>query len=312
MEFLTEPLVTLAVLLPYVILGLGGLALSKLFLDLTTRYSLTEELTRTDNPAVGLVTAGYMGGVAVAVGGALLVLGPDPGENLIGMGLALVLGIPLLRLSMLINDAWVLPRFSVRKELIEDRNVGTGWVVAGSLLGSGLVLSGAMAGTSPTWGLAVRDIVIYWAFGQLVMVLSGLVYQWITPYDLHDEIENRDNPAVGVGFAAWLIAVGLIVRSSLVGAGSDVLLELALSALLSIVGLVVLTLGRVFIDWIVLPGVSLGVEVGEQKNLAASAVLAVGFLALALLIGSAYTSQSLAADPIDPASVELPEEGVVE
>ncbi len=312
METLTEPLITLVVLLPYVILGLGGLALAKLFLDLTTSYSLTEELTRSDNPAVGLVTAGYMGGVALAMGGALLVLGPDPGENLLGIALSLALGIPLLRASYLINDALVLPRFAVKKELIEDRNLGTGWVVAGSLIGSGLVLSGAMAGTSPGWGIAVRDIVVYWAFGQLVMVISGLVYQWITPYDLHDEVENRDNAAVGIGFAAWLVAVGLIVRASLVGAGSALLPELALSSVLSLSGILILALGRVFIDKVVLPGVSLGAEVGEQKNLAASAVLAVGFLALALLIGSAYTSQSLAADPLDPAAVELPAEGVIE
>ena len=42
------------------------------------------------------------------------------------------------------------------------------------------------------------------------MILTGLVYEWITPYSIHTEIE-RDNVAVGVSFAGALIAMGNIL-----------------------------------------------------------------------------------------------------
>ena len=52
--------------------------------------------------------------------------------------------------------------------------------------------------------------VAFWALGQAALVLAGLVYEWITPYSIHDEIE-KDNVAAGVAFAGALVGIGVIV-----------------------------------------------------------------------------------------------------
>ena len=172
--------------------------LGKLVKDLTTTsYSVREELVEKDNVALGVAMAGYYFGLIMAIGGTLS--GPSQGleNDLIDIGIYGLLAIILLNLSRLVNDGVILHGFKIRDELIDDQNAGTGAVIAASYIATGLVIFGAVSGEIG----GIVTTVIFWALGQVALVLAGLVYELITPYSIHDEIE-KDNVAAGVAFAA--------------------------------------------------------------------------------------------------------------
>jgi uncharacterized membrane protein YjfL (UPF0719 family) len=140
---------------------------------------------------------------------------------------------------------------------------------------------------SDSWMLGVRDVIVYWLAGQVILIAGGLVFQLITRYDVHGVIEEDDNEAVGWSFGGWLIALGIIVCTALKGASSNVILELETLGIVSIVGILLFSGTRVLVDKILLQGDSLSDEVANQKNLAAGKVACFSFIAIALILSAA-------------------------
>ena len=204
--------------LAYVALGVALLVVAKLVRDLVTPYKLDEELTTKDNPALGLSLAGYFLGVVIIFLGAAI--GPEPDEApswtelLFTFGIvgAYALGgIALLNIGVVILDRLVLSSFSIQKEIIEDRNLGTGAVVFGTYIATALVVAGSVYGQGVgPWWMGPVSTIVFFVLGQLALVLFGMLYRWITTYDLHGEIE-RDNVAAGVAFGLSIIAIGIVL-----------------------------------------------------------------------------------------------------
>ncbi len=147
--------IDLGVSLCYVVLGAVILIIAKFVNDLLTPYSLDRELTTRDNPAIGLSLTGYYAGVIIIFLGAAT--GADSGipaldrfihELLIDAAYALG-GILLLNLGRKLLDKLVLRQFSIYKELVEDRNVGTGAVMCGGYIATALILAGGIYGDIP-------------------------------------------------------------------------------------------------------------------------------------------------------------------
>ena len=287
MDALTTTLEFVVEKLPYFAAGIVLVFLGKLFYNLTTRYDIDRHLTAERNSAVGVSFGGYLVGLAFAVSATLLGTTSDLLGELAGIVITGALSIILLRLSMIINDHFVLFTFKVGKEVAEEKNVGTGYVVGGMSIATGLMLSGVMSGSSSGLLFLLRDVVIYWAAGQVILIIDGLVFQAITRYDVHKSIEDDANPAVGISFGAFLVAQGLITRTALTGAGSDLGRELIITAIIAGSGLILLLIGRVIADKVFLPHGVLSQEVAEHKNTAAAAVAAGAFLVIAILFGAA-------------------------
>ena len=227
MEVIVNSLTKIVVNIPHFAFLLIGLFIAKYFFDLTTPYKFNDELTEKDNTAFGVCLSGYLVGTGIALTGVLFgtseLLTKD---NLIGIVIGLVAVIILMRLSVVINDLAILYRFSITKELIQDRNVGTGFVVAGSCIATGLMLNGVLSGHSENLLLSIRDIAIYWALGQVILIIGGFLFQLITRYDLHKIIGDEDNIPAGISFGGFLVALGIITRNSLFGATSHLLDEI--------------------------------------------------------------------------------------
>jgi uncharacterized membrane protein YjfL (UPF0719 family) len=137
-----------------------------------------------------------------------------------GFGLVLRTAFALvLRLSIWVNDRLILYRFSLAREICQDKNLGAAFCLAGSCIACGLILNGVLVGYSKSFAYGLRDIVIFWLLGQAILVIGAFAYQRITKYDVHELIEYDDNVAVGIGFGAFLAGLGIVVRASLVGAG---------------------------------------------------------------------------------------------
>ncbi|MDA0745488.1 MAG: DUF350 domain-containing protein, partial [bacterium] len=219
----------------YVLFWIG-----KLVYDITTpSYSMREELTEKDNTALAVAVTGYYFGLVLAIGSVLS--GPSHGleTDLIDVLIYGPLAIVLMNLSRIVNDRLILYRFSTRDEIVRDQNVGTGVVVCASYIATGLVIYGAVAGVLGN----VMTAVAFWALGQVALILAGLVYGWITPYNVHEEIE-RDNVAAGVGFAGALVGIGILVMHASAGDFISWAINLQEFAFEVVIGLVLLPIAR--------------------------------------------------------------------
>ena len=125
--------------LVFVVLGVVVLALARLAQDVVTPYRIGNQLTNRDNVALALSIAGYYLGVIVVFLGALyqpfslivdggLGFTEDYWLTVLEVFLYSLGGIVALNLARIVVDKLVLHRFSTEKEIIEDRNAGTGAV----------------------------------------------------------------------------------------------------------------------------------------------------------------------------------------
>ncbi len=257
--------------------------LGKVLYDkLNPSFVLNKELFERDNFALSLAMVGYYFGLVLALGGVLAGESTSLGSDLFDIFFFGLLALVLLNVSGWINDKIIFRRFDVTKELIKDRNVGTGAIEAGSRIASGLIIAGALSAEE----VDLVTAIVFWALGQLALILAIQIYDWSTSFDLHGEIE-RDNIAVGVAAAGVLVAVGNIVRISLSGELGTWQEDLSSFAFYVGIGLIMLPLMRLVTDKLMLPGVKLNDElVGqEHPNVGAGAIEAFSYIAASMLIG---------------------------
>jgi uncharacterized membrane protein YjfL (UPF0719 family) len=164
-----------------ILLYLFIMLLSKTINDAVTPYKVDDELTERDNTALATSICGYLGATTIIYIGAFL--GPSEGilQDLLSVGGYSVFGIVLLNISRLINDRFILYRFSNVKEIIEDRNVGTGAVQFGSYIASGLIIAGAIHGD----GGGIITALVFFILGQAALIIFTWIYNLITPFDIH-------------------------------------------------------------------------------------------------------------------------------
>ncbi len=246
-------------------LFLAILVLAKLANDLLTPYSIDLQLTKRDNLALSVSLAGYFIAVVIVFLGALL--GPSRGLaiDLLSVGGYSIGGLLLLNVSRFVNDKLILRKFSNVKEIIEDQNTGTGAVQFGSYVASGCIIAGAIHGV----GGGPLSALVFFVLSQILLVIFGLLYNALTPYDVHEEIE-KDNVAAGVAFGGGLVALGIVLMrassGSFVGWGVN-LRNFGIDAALIFV---LLPLMRVFFDRIILPGARLDTEISKDRNVGAA------------------------------------------
>ena len=63
--------------------------------------------------------------------------------------------------------------------------------------------------------LGLAAALIYSVLGIIVLMIGFKVFDWITPFSLDQEIEEKNNTAAGVIVAGIMIALGLIVAAAM-------------------------------------------------------------------------------------------------
>lgn len=260
-------LTTLVYLAACFILFLVGKFVYQLF---HPKIKVAYELVEHDNFAFSIAYVGYYIGLLLTIGSAVIgesqgVFLEDLFADLIDIGIYGFMGIILLNLSIIINDKIILSKFSVKKEILEGRNVGSGIVEGANAVATGLIILGAIHGEGHGEGGPIITALLYWLIGQGLMFITAVVYNAITPYDIHDHIE-KGNAAVAIGFAGALISIANLIRFSLmhdfeswVITFEDVLIDVG-------IGLVFLPLVRWMTDVILLPGQKLTDEIVNQEH----------------------------------------------
>ncbi|MCT4615675.1 MAG: DUF350 domain-containing protein [Marinifilaceae bacterium] len=272
--------------LAYIFSGFIIFLLGKFIYQLiNSSFNVKEELVKKDNFAFALAHAGYFTGLLIAVGGAIV--GPSEGlvTDIINIFIYGVLGIILLNISIIFCDKLMLRQFSIKKEIIEDRNEGTGIIEAAVSIASGLIIFGAITGEGTGLYDGILTAVIFWFVGQLALILTTKIYNLITPYDIHEHIE-KDNVAVGIGFAGAIIAMGNLIRFGLHGDFIGWTESLSEAGIEILIGMILLPSMRLISDKILLPGEKLTDEIinQEKPNLGAAIIEAFGYIGGSILI----------------------------
>ncbi|MGB3463849.1 MAG: DUF350 domain-containing protein [Cyclobacteriaceae bacterium] len=260
-------LTTIAYLISaFLLFYIGKLVYQLFHPGIKVNYQLVEE----DNFAFAISYVGYYIGLLLAIGAA--VIGESEGGSLYDLLWSLLdiaiyggLSILLLNLSVILNDKVIFSKFNVKKELIEDKNIGTGIIEAGNSIATGLIILGAIHGEGFGQGGPIITAILYWVLGQVIMYIVSLVYNAITPYDIHDHIEKK-NAAVAIGYAGALIAVANLIRFALMHDFDSWIVTLEDVGIDTAIGLLLLPLTRFLADKILLPGQNLTDELINQEH----------------------------------------------
>jgi len=224
--------------------------------------NMDHELVEKDNLAFSLANVGYYVGLIIAISSVYAGDGiAHIVDNIIDILIYGMLSIILLNISMIISDKVILRKFSIKKEIVEDQNAGTGAIEGATCIANGLIIHGVLTENQDSF----LGVLALWAVSQVLLVLVGIVYNAITPYDIHEHIE-KDNVAVGVGYAGAIIAIANLIRfgaqmdaDSWLIVGENLLLETG-------IGLLMLPLARLLTDKILLPKRKLTDEIINQEK----------------------------------------------
>lgn len=243
------------------------------------------ELVENDNLAFSFAHVGYFIGLLLSIGSA--VLGESYGliEDLINIGIYGSLSIVLLNLSIIINDKLILSKFNLKKEILADKNIGSGIAEGANAIATGLIVLGAIHGEGHGAGGPIVTATLYWLLGQVILFITTLVYNKITPYNIHDHIE-KGNTAVAVGYAGAIIAIANLIRFALMHDFDSWIITLEDVGIDVTIGLIFLPIARILADKILLPGRNLTDELVNQEhpNIGAALVEAFAYIGGSQLI----------------------------
>lgn len=268
----------------YLLTILVLLYIGKIIFLLAAPYRLNQELTEKDNKAVAVSFAGYMFGLGMILQG---VLSGEP-QDLLWKDIANTaawgaIGMVLLLIAQKVNDKIIFSAFSNRKELAEDRNVGLGAAEAGSFIGTALMVRACVTGEGYGWTSGLVGTGLFFICGQIAFIGFSQVYQMITHFDFKKELEEKDNPAIGVSFGLCLVAFGNLLAGAILNSDS-----IPFFAIWAVSGAIALAVSRFVLDKFILPGAKLDEEIHRDHNWGAALLIGGLFVVISFLIRSSF------------------------
>ena len=249
------------------------------------RVKVAYELVENDNLAFAFAPVGYFIGLLLAIGSVMLGESEGLVNDLMGIGIYGLLSIVLLNLSLIINDKIILSNFDLKREIFDDKNVGTGIVEGANAIATGLVVMGAITGEGYGESGPIVNVLVYWILGQVILFVTSKIYNLMTSYDVHDHIE-RGNIAVAVGYSGAIMAIGNLINNALAHDFDSWMVTIQDVGFNVIVGFAFLPIARFLTDKILLPGQKLTDEIINQEdpNVGAAIVEAFAYIGGSMLI----------------------------
>lgn len=248
------------------------------------------------NAAIGLRRSGLYLGIAIALSGALngssngffidLIQLIIDGLIITGFLFSCRFLNDFMMLGNIDNDAECIKEFTDKNGNITIGNTAVGIVEAGMYLATGFILNGAISGSGGTFFQGILSAALFFILGQLALLIFGLLYEMITPFNVRQEIKEN-NLAAGVGLGGILVALGIILRASISGEFTGWANDLSGFAIYAVFGIVMLLIFRAVADKLLLPSTNIAIEVKEDKNVAALVVIQSAVNAVAIIIASA-------------------------
>ena len=190
----------------------------------------------------------------------------------------------------------ILPTFSIWKELIDDQNVGTGFVTASVFIATGAILKGSLTGDSSGILMGILTTLEYFVFSQVIVAIAAFIYTILIKYEhkdgkslsVQEELRDKNNPAVGLSFGGFIVGVSIVVSAAIDGNDitslADLSWVLGILTISSILGIGTMILIHSFTDKAVFPYASVNSEIGEQQNLAIGGMYAAFYIGFGLIL----------------------------
>ncbi|MDJ0841676.1 MAG: DUF350 domain-containing protein [Acidobacteriota bacterium] len=270
--------------LAFLVEALILLWIGKLIRDLITPFDDNKELTTKDNKALATSYIGYLVGQGIIILGVLQGPSTDFVDDLIGVAIWSLVGMVLLNVAVWLNDKFLLTKFNSEKEIIEDRNVGTGAVQCGSYIGTAFLIRAVVSseGSHDSLAADIFGTLLFFVVGQIGFILFSKIYQQVAKYDVHAEIE-KDNVAAGVSFGMTLAAVGILMSKTIYRTPS-----LVAFAVWFVTGLALLIMTRFIVDKLILPGHKLDNEIAEDRNWGAALIEGGAAVIVAFMLNASF------------------------
>ncbi len=253
-----------------------------------------DELAEKDNYAFGIALAGGMAAVAVILAGATS--GEASVELPVELGTVVVyavVGIVLLKIGILINDAMIFHRFSIRQALGE-KNIAAGTVQAANLLALGVLINGAIGWAEGVHWQSLLSVAIVFFLSQIVLLgvtrLRSAIYA--RRHDgarLQLAIEGG-NAGLAIRYAGHLLGTALAASSAsdmvgyLPGTATELVILYGTWLAWAVVLAVVLSVLSIVAQRVVLFGIDMVEEVDNQQNIGVAAIEAAIFIGFGLVI----------------------------
>ncbi len=251
-----------------------------LLFDARTKFDENYLVIENSNLAVALRKGAILLGLGIGLSSTL----SGPVEDLWQDTLTVAIngGITLICLFIAgwVNDKFLLIGVNNDKE-IEDGNSAVGFFEIGSYLATGMILKEAFGGDNET----IWNALIFFAEGQLVLVIFFKLYELVTPFKLVDLVKDR-NDAAGVAVGAMLTSLGFILAAAIAGPFTGLVEDVIAIAIAAVQGIILLLVVRLLASRLFLPKASLKQEIVDDRNVAA-VVQMDGFIIAAALITAA-------------------------
>ncbi len=261
--------------------------------DLRTREFDDDVHIDDGNAAVGLRRAGLYLGIAIALSGAVSGVSKGFFLDLIQLLVDGLIITGLMFSSRFINDFIMLGTINNDKECVKtfvqpdgSKRVGNnavGMVEAGMYIATGFILNGAISGTGGTFVQSIASTIFFFVLGQICLLVFGLIYELLTPFNVRNEIKNN-NLAAGIGLGGILIALGIVLMASIAGPFTGWISDIAGFSIYAVFGIIMLLIFRAVADRLILPTTRIAKEVTEDRNVAALIVVESVINAVAIII----------------------------
>ncbi len=259
----------------FVLLWIAKVAYTRIY----RRVDLKAELFERHNDALAISISGYLLGIIIAFGGVLEGTSAGWKADLAGIATNGVQAILLMLIASFLCEKILLPHFNNTREVVENHNLGTAFVEAGVHIANGLIVLAISQGGGVAWiGL------VFWLLAQIVLILFGSLYEWVTPHKIHEEL-GRANAAVGLALGGALMGLGNVVSIAVTGDFEGWKSSLISFAGYALFGFVVLLIIKKLTDVLLAPGVKLSDEQTESSpNVGAGLLEAFGYIGGSMLI----------------------------
>ena len=266
----------------FVIISVLIIGLAKFMADRRTTEFDDDAHIDDGNLAVGLRRAGLYLGIAIALSATMGGDSKDFLSDVITLSADGILILICLFSCRYINDKIMLGHINNDQECMKG-NAAVGIVEACMYIATGFVINGSLSGLSNTLMESVLSTIVFFILGQFALLVFGYLYEVITPFNVRDEIKNG-NLAAGLGLGGILVALGIILRSSIEGPFTGWSNDIINFGMYASYGIIMLLVFRVVIDKMLLPTTKLSVEIVEDKNVAALLVAESAIIAVAIII----------------------------
>ena len=136
-------------------------------------------------------------------------------------------------------------------------------------------------------GMMILQMVAWSLGGILALFVARIAYNIMTPFDAKKELCDDKNAAVGASHGMYIVAAAIILHGLIVGerVATEWYIEMGVMALMYVIALVMLWLGRVALRALV--PFNLDEEIHIKDNLAVGLVEGASYLGFAIIVHSA-------------------------